>query len=206
MTKPLRLAYLYLLIIMVALSTGCAHRPSIPPSRLLEKPCDTCIAGVPNFAKVSEALWRGAQPTREGFHNLEAAGVKTIVNLKYSQDDLPMLSGTRLKYLWLPELPGFPDDHDLVIFLKIVENPDNWPVFVHCELGRDRAGYMVAAYRIIVQDWTADDAIHEMFDFHFNTIFFENPIFLRALDKEDIRLRVKLTPEQILLRTADLRP
>ena len=65
---------------------------------------------------------------------------------------------------------------------------------------------MVAAYRIIVQDWTADDAIHEMFDFHFNTIFFENPIFLRALDKEDIRLRVKLTPEQILLRTADLRP
>jgi protein tyrosine/serine phosphatase len=206
MTKPLRLAYFYLLIIMVALSAGCAHRPSIPPTRLLEKPCDTCIAGVPNFSKVSDALWRGAQPTREGFRNLEAAGVKTIVNLKYSQDDLPMLSGTRLKYLWLPELPGFPDDHDLVIFLKVVESPDNWPVFVHCEFGRDRSGYMVAAYRIIVQDWTADDAIHEMFDFHFNTIFFENPIFLRALDKEDIRLRIKLTPEQILLRAADLRP
>ena len=55
---------------------------------------------------------------------------------------------------------------------------------MHCEKGRDRVGYMVAAYRIIVQDWTADDAIHEMFDFHFNTIFFETPIFLRALDKE----------------------
>ena len=160
----------------------------------MEKPCDTCIKGVPNFGKVSEALWRGSQPTREGFRNLEAAGVKTIVNLKYSQDDLPMLSGTKLKYLWLPEIPGFPDDHDLVIVLKVLENPDNWPVFVHCEYGRDRSGYIVAAYRIIVQDWTVDDAIHEMFDFHFNTIFFENPIFLRALDKENIRLRVKLAP------------
>jgi protein tyrosine phosphatase (PTP) superfamily phosphohydrolase (DUF442 family) len=206
MTKPLRPAYFYLLIIMVALSAGCAHRPSIPPTRLLEKPCDTCIAGVPNFAKVSDALWRGAQPTREGFRNLEAAGVKTIVNLRHTHDDLPMLAGTKLKYLWLPEQPGFPQEEDLVIFLKVIENPANQPVFVHCKEGKDRTGYMVAAYRIIVQDWTADDAIHEMFDFHYNTIFFENPIFLRALDKETIRLRVKLTPEQILLRAADLRP
>ena len=179
---------------MVALSAGCAYRPSVPPGRQLGKPCDTCIKGVPNFAKVSEALWRGSLPTLEGFRNLEAAGAKTIVNLQYTQDDLPMLSGTRLKYLWLPELPGFPDDHDLVIFLKVLENPDNRPVFVHCKLGSDRVGYMVAAYRIIVQDWTADDAIQEMFDFNYATIFFENPIFLRSLDKENIRLRVKLAP------------
>jgi protein tyrosine phosphatase (PTP) superfamily phosphohydrolase (DUF442 family) len=179
---------------MAALSAGCAHRPSIPPSRLLEKPCDSCIKGVPNFAKVSDALWRGAQPTREGFRNLEAAGAKAIVNLQYTKDDLPMLSGTRLKYLWLPELPGFPDDQDLVIFLKALENPDNQPVFVHCKKGSDRVGYMVAAYRIIVQDWTADDAIHEMFDFHYVTIFFANPTFLRALNKETIRLRVKRAP------------
>ena len=183
-----------LLIIMVTLSVGCAYRPSVPPGRQLEKPCDTCIKGVPNFAKVSEALWRGSQPTREGFHNLEATGAKTIVSLQYIQDDLPMLSGTRLKYLWLPEIPWFPDDQDLVIFLKVVENPDNRPVFVHCKLGRDRVGYMVAAYRIIVQNWTVDDAIHEMFEFHYNTIFFMDPIYLRALDKENIKLRVKRAP------------
>jgi protein tyrosine/serine phosphatase len=179
---------------MVALSAGCAYRPSVPPGRQLGKPCDTCIKGVPNFAKVSEAFWRGSQPTPEGFHNLEAAGAKTIVNLQHSHDDLPMLSGTRLRYLWLPEIPWFPDDHDLVIVLKLLENPDNCPVFVHCKLGSDRVGYMAAAYRMIVQGWTADDAIHEMFDFHFNTIFFENPIFLRALDKENIKLRVKRAP------------
>jgi protein tyrosine phosphatase (PTP) superfamily phosphohydrolase (DUF442 family) len=183
-----------LLIIMVALSAGCAHRPDVPPSRQMGKPCDTCIKGVPNFAKVSDALWRGAQPTREGFQNLEEAGVKTIVNLQYVQDDLPLLSGTRLKYLWLPELPGFPDNQDLVILLKVLDNPDNWPVFVHCKKGSDRVGYIVAAYRIIVQDWTADDAIHEMFDFHYVTIFFANPFFLRDLDKNDIRLRVKRAP------------
>ena len=105
-----------------------------------------------------------------------------------------MLAGTRLKYLWVPEQPGFPDEHDLIIFLKVLENPDNRPVFVHCREGKDRTGYMVASHRIMDQDWTADDAIHEMFDFHFNTIFFENPIFLRALDKDNIRLRVKRSP------------
>ena len=48
-----------------------------------------------------------------------------------------MLSGTKLKCLWLPDLPGFPDDQDLIISLKVLENPDNSPVFVHCEYGRD---------------------------------------------------------------------
>jgi tyrosine-protein phosphatase SIW14 len=194
MLKSLRAIRFSVILFIIVLIIGCAHRPSIPPTRLLEKPCDTCIAGVPNFSKVSAALWRGAQPTREGFRNLEAAGVKTILNLRHTHDDLPVLAGTKLKYLWLPEQPGFPQEEDVVIFLKMIEDPANQPVFVHCKEGKDRTGYMVAAYRIIVQDWTADDAIHEMFDFHFNTIFFENPIFLHALDKEAIRMRVNRAP------------
>ncbi|HVN71936.1 MAG TPA: tyrosine-protein phosphatase [Desulfomonilia bacterium] len=181
-------------ILFLILSAGCAHRPYLPPSRVLEKPCDTCMAGVPNFARVSDALWRGAQPSSEGFRSLEAAGVKTIVDLRHTHDDLPSLAGTKLKYLWLPEQPDFPEEKDLVIFLKVIENPDNRPVFVHCKEGKDRTGYMVAAYRIIDQGWSVDDAIHEMFDFHYNPVFFENTIFLRGLDKEKIRQRVKRAP------------
>ena len=43
----------------------------------------------PNFRKVSDALWRGSQPTREGFRNLETAGVKTIVNLSLPKMTFP---------------------------------------------------------------------------------------------------------------------
>lgn len=51
---------------------GCDGRPSSPPTRTWTKPCDICIAGVENFAKVSPTLWRCAQPTADEFRNLVA--------------------------------------------------------------------------------------------------------------------------------------
>ena len=36
------------------------------------------------------------------------------------------------------------------------------PFFVHCQHGSDRTGVCIAAYRIVVQGWTKQDAIREM--------------------------------------------
>jgi hypothetical protein len=41
----------------------------------------------------------------------------------------------------------------------------NWPVYVHCSRGRDRAGYMVGLYRQVVQDWTWSRVEDELEDF-----------------------------------------
>ena len=46
----------------------------------------TC-AGVPNLHKVSDELYRSAQPTAEGMTNLVALGVKTVVNLRDNHSD-----------------------------------------------------------------------------------------------------------------------
>ena len=43
--------------------------------------------------------------------------------------------------------------------LRVANTPG---VLVHCELGRNRTGYMVAAYRIIMENQTALDAFDEM--------------------------------------------
>ena len=40
------------------------------------------LAGVPNLHKVSDGLYRSAQPTAEGMTNLVALGIKTVVNLR----------------------------------------------------------------------------------------------------------------------------
>jgi len=40
-------------------------------------------------------------------------------------------------------------------------------VFVHCRLGDDRSGMMIAAYRMAAQGWSADDAMLEMKYFGF---------------------------------------
>lgn len=81
-----------------------------------------------------------------------------------------------------------------MLFLKIIDDPKNWPVFVHCAEGRDRTGYSVATYRMVIENWSVDDALHEMFDFHFNTIWFRNPAFLRTLNVATMRELVKRAP------------
>jgi len=182
-------------ILLLTLVLGaCAERPGGAPTRSWAKPCDDCVAGVENFAKVSPALWRGAQPTTAGFRNLEAAGAKTIVSLREHNDDLPLLQGTKLKYVRIPSHAWDPEEAQLVLLLKILANRDHWPVFVHCAEGRDRTGYTVATYRMVVENWAVDDALHEMFDFRFNTIWFRNPTFLRRLNVDKMRHLVSLSP------------
>jgi protein tyrosine/serine phosphatase len=47
------------------------------------------------------------------------------------------------------------------------ENPQK-KIFVHCRLGDDRTGMMIAAYRMAAQGWTADEALSEMERFGFS--------------------------------------
>jgi protein tyrosine/serine phosphatase len=37
---------------------------------------------------------------------------------------------------------------------------------MHCWFGEDRDGMFVAAYRIVFDGWTPEEAIHEMWAFH----------------------------------------
>jgi tyrosine-protein phosphatase SIW14 len=172
-------------------------------------PCDTCIKGVKNFVEVSPALWRGAQPTSGGFCNLKARGVKTIINLRHDHDDFPLLSGTNFNYLWIPARAWHPEEEDLVKFLKVLKDEKNWPVFVHCAAGSDRTGYSVATYRIVEQNWTADDAIHEMFDFKYHPWWFRNPRFLRDKieeERECIVKKVEQAPPPQLVKAEGMCP
>src|SRR5689334_23260420 len=40
------------------------------------------IAGVENFARVNPNLYRGGQPTDEGFRQLKAMGIKTVIDFR----------------------------------------------------------------------------------------------------------------------------
>lgn len=182
---------------------GCATRPVQPPTRTWGQPCPDCVPGVPNFAVVTDKLWRGSQPDMNDpdiFRKLEQRGVKTVINLRHNYDDFPKLQGTNTRYLWIPMRAWDPEEEDIVLFLSALQrafaDPSRWPVFVHCSEGKDRTGYVIAAYRIIEEQWEADDAIHEMFDFGYNTIWFGNPKFLRDLKKnsKDIEARVNSAP------------
>lgn len=180
------------------LAAGCATRPTGEPSHALGSPCDDCIAGVANFSKVNDRLWRSAQP--EDAAAFRRLGVKTVINLRYEHDDFPDLRDTGIAYVHIPMVGAYPREEEIVLFLAAVRralaDPKHTPVLVHCEEGKDRTGYAIAAYRIVEEGWDADTAIEEMFDFHFNRIFLRNPAFLRRLagHRADIRAKLERSP------------
>ena len=190
-----------ILVVGVALLASCSRRPAPVRSRTWTGPYDCRYTGVVNFGIVAPNLWRGSQPTAEGFRNLEKAGVKTIVNLRSDHDDLDLLGDTNLKYIRIPMRAwnaNQGNDAQLLLVMMtlrdLLKNPDCCPVFVHCAAGRDRTGYSVAAYRQVFQDWKADDAVAEMIDFRFNTLWFKNPGYLRKLDVTKMHALLRRAP------------
>jgi protein-tyrosine phosphatase len=84
---------------------------------------------------------------------------------------------------------------DVVAALRVMTDPAAQPVLVHCKHGSDRTGVVVAAYRIVVQGWSKEDAIRELRDggYGFHGIFFNIPEFLRDLDVAKVRQAVGVT-------------
>jgi protein tyrosine phosphatase (PTP) superfamily phosphohydrolase (DUF442 family) len=147
------------------------------------------LPGLPNFYKVSDELYRGAQPTAEGMKQLEKLGVKTVINLRALHSDRDELKGTDLSYVHIGMTAWCISDNDVIRFLRVVTDPNRTPAFVHCEHGSDRTGTMCASYRIVVQGWSKEEAIKEMtkggFGFH---VFWQNlPIFIHKLNVQKIK-------------------
>ncbi len=155
------------------------------PAKSIKKP------GLQNLYQVSEDLYRGAQPDEEGFRQLEAMGIQTVVNLHAWHADLDMMKDTNLRYEHIPMTVLNPKDDDVVRFLQIVTDKKRTPVFVHCEHGSDRTGTLVAIYRIVVCGWSKDEAIKEMTEgeFGFHEIWQNLVTYIEKLDIEEIKRR-----------------
>lgn len=202
MGSPFSVRIIYICLVGV-LAAGCATRPNVPRTHAWALPCDSCIDGISNFAQVNEKLWRGAQPDMNDpdiFIKLAKRGVKTVINLRYNHDDFARLKQTDIRYLWIPMLAWHPREPNLVIFLGALReafaDPNQWPVLVHCEDGKDRTGYAIATYRVVEEQWEAESAIQEMFDFRYNAVFFRNPTFVRRMQqtREEVTAKVDRLP------------
>ena len=148
------------------------------------------LRGLSNFAMISDALCRGAQPTAEGFSQLQQLGIKTVVNLRQFHSDRWKMKGLNFKYIHIRCKAWRPEEEDVVKFLRIVTDPAMQPVFVHCQHGADRTGMMVAAYRIAIQGWTPDNALVELPRFGFHTIFPRVPRYIESFAVDEIRRKI----------------
>jgi tyrosine-protein phosphatase SIW14 len=126
---------------------------------------------VDNFGRISPAYYRGAQPSGRGFADLAKFGVKTVIDLTAEDhgDERAIVERDGMKFYRIPLTTAAPPSNAAIdTFLKLVTDPANQPVFVHCQGGRHRTGVMTALYRITQDKWTAAQAVSEMEDFRFD--------------------------------------
>jgi protein tyrosine phosphatase (PTP) superfamily phosphohydrolase (DUF442 family) len=148
------------------------------------------LPGLSNFARVSDVLYRGAQPTAEGFQTLKKMGIKTVINLRSTHSDRPLLAGTGLQYVHIRALAWHPEDDEIAQALRIIRDPAHQPVFVHCQHGADRTGVTIAAYRIVEQGWTTSMASAELPSFHFHPIWTQVIAYLGRFDGAAMKQKI----------------
>jgi protein tyrosine/serine phosphatase len=118
-----------------------------------------------NFGKISETLYRGAQPDALGLTNLAKLGVKLIINLRMTNDlwapEEVLATAQGILYTNFPLRGlGRPTDEQIRMILATIAAAPG-PVFVHCQHGCDRTGTVIACYRIQHDNWTSDAALTE---------------------------------------------
>ena len=137
--------------------------PAPTPRAAAERLVD--LAGIENVALVAPGIYRGNQPTSEGLRTLKSLGIRTVVNLRHyhGRTEAEECRELGLDSVHIPlASTDEPSDADTRRFLAIVTDAKRQPVYFHCWRGKDRTGTMCAVYRIVVQHWSADEALAEM--------------------------------------------
>ena len=161
------------LVLVLLLLCGCTTNFSLLP----QKPAEP-FGGIPNFFKVDEGVYRGAQPLKSGFDYLKSIGVKTIYKLNLDSEGSDTYSESiGIKVVRLPitdwdQIIGPPPVAQMKALVLQVK-PGS---FIHCgsterttgsiykklknQGGQDRTGLFVFYYRL-GHGWTYSVAREE---------------------------------------------
>ena len=150
-----------------------------------------------NFYRLNDSVYRSEQPSKKGMKELEAMGIKSILNLRRQKTDEKKIKGLNLQLNRIPLKAATIDFDDIFNALKSMQQAEK-PVLVHCWHGSDRTGAIIAASRMVFENWSKEKAIAEFTSkpFGYHRKRFPNLIpLLKSLDVE--LLRNKLKEEQM---------
>lgn len=164
-------ATLGFLVLLAASATPSEKPKSVPPSSPNHAYGHRIsLPGVPNAGEVTARLYRGAQPTADGYRELKKMGIDIVVDLRLTGRDKERRAvlASGMQYVSIPWHCYFPKDKFMARFLALLRENQGKRIFVHCRYGDDRTGMMLAAYRMANEGWTAEEARKEMnvFGFH----------------------------------------
>jgi tyrosine-protein phosphatase SIW14 len=133
-----------------------------------------------NFRVVEHGvLYRSGQLTRPGLERImHDYRIKTVVTLRtvrpphttyhdaWEEEVCDAFGAKHVRIIpqvWGENEKGeIPATEMIEKFLKVTDDPANYPVLVHCFAGIHRTGHMCAIFRMEYHGWSADEAITEM--------------------------------------------
>ncbi len=177
------------LFIAVLVLAGCGSKPTPRPANWAQP---VASASIKNWYRVDADVFRSEQPTRAAFEEMRAKGIRTIINLRHDLSDESLTSGLGFGLVEIPiRAWGFSED-DIVKVLKAIQAAPK-PVLVHCQMGSDRTGVVIAMYRIVFQGWTKEDALAELEDggFGFHRYYLNIPSFVKGANVARIKAKLK---------------
>jgi uncharacterized protein (TIGR01244 family) len=123
------------------------------------------VPPIRNFLQVSDQFCTGGQPRLEHLAKLKADGVKAIINLRQpSEHRAPEEEAEArklgLRYFNIPVVFGDPKDEQVDEFLKITDDPENRPAFIHCTAAI-RVGAFWMIRRVVRDGWPVEKAEEE---------------------------------------------
>ena len=166
--------------------------PAGPRLRPLNWATPVINSTLQNCYRVSDDLYRCEQPEERNIADLRALGIRSILNLRrYNTDPVTLERAGFSLLLQRMEADDLTID-DLVNALRRFRDAPK-PVLVHCWHGSDRTGSVVAAYRIVFQEWTPEAAVDEFRHggFGYHERWFPNLLkLLGSIDAKELRRRV----------------
>ncbi len=152
--------------------------------------CDeilTNTAAPHRFSQVVPGLYRGGRLTDISLEKasllMRQLEIKTILSLE--NEICEKLTGKVVKegqwaeklgivFRRIPLNKFFPPEAAQVDqALAVVRNQSNWPLYIHCDYGEDRTGFVVGAYRVLVQGWAPEKAYEEMKRFGYSGLLYD---------------------------------
>src|SRR6202051_1437095 len=154
---------------------------SLPRSLLTQEPSDKHESAsgnsgmqidknlIPDFGEVTPTLYRGGQPKEHGFEALAKMGFQIVVDLRGDRDsEREEVTRLGMQYVPMHWECSLPKDRIFADFLTLIRKNPGKKIFVHCRVGDDRTGMMIAAYRMADEGWSPKQAMKEMTEYGFN--------------------------------------
>jgi hypothetical protein len=165
-----------LLVMMVA--AGCRSvtqsplRTNAPDIRRIHPAPGTHLV---RFQELDEGVYKGSKPKIDAdYEFLRSKGIKYIVNLKFfpwlnnwekrkaRKYGMIMLTGT------ISASPMVPSERHVNAVLCLLRDKRYHPIYIHCDLGRDRAMLIAGLYEMYYKQKSREEAYKEMTYYGFN--------------------------------------